>query len=85
MARSPQGRRKRAEPCTQPACGPLRRPMARPPPADLSMPLHSNTTEVVYVYVYGGCLRYGVRRALGSVYVCVEASTKKCELKYATQ
>ena len=26
--------------------------------------LHSNTTEVVYVYVYGGCLRYGVRRAL---------------------
>ena len=24
--------------------------------------VHSNTTEVVYVY--GGCLRYGVRRAL---------------------
>ena len=44
MARSPQGRRKRAEPCTQPACGPLRRPMACPPPADLSMPLHCPTT-----------------------------------------
>ena len=47
---------------------------------------HTATLRRSYTYTYTEAASVtGSVELYGSVYVCVEASTKKCELKYATQ